>query len=293
MKDVQYNAPNTRARVAARRARRTGRGGNERGSAVRPGARQMLGRLLVSGKLVSLLMLAGSLAALWALFTAPAYSVQQIEVRGNRALDAEAVAQLSRLRGQPIWFASAANAAQSLLSSAYVEQAGVELALPDKAIITLVERQPNMRWQLGGVQYLVDSTGKVLEAAREPAQPGTLVIQDARCNTGACAGMQPNDQVDPDALELARRLALRLPEDLKLTPALVGWDIALGVYVKTNANQTIVFGQTDNLERKIGVLGYLLGDKTAFTYLDLRPANPFYRNDGKPVAMPQPAPPSQ
>jgi cell division protein FtsQ len=293
MNDVQYNAPNTRARVAARRARRTGRSGAESGSAVRPGTRKLLGRVLVTGKLVSLLLLAGSLAALWALFTSPAYSVREIEVRGNRALDAEAVAQLSGMRGQPIWFASAADAAQGLLASAYVEQAAVELALPDKAIITLVERQPDMRWQLGGVQYLVDSTGKVLEAAREPAQPGTLVIQDARCDAGVCAGMQPNDQVDPDALELARRLALRLPEDLQFTPASVGWDIALGVYVRTGGGQTIVFGQTDNFERKIAVLGYLLGDKTAFTFLDLRPANPYYRNDGRPAATPQPAPPSQ
>ena len=293
MNEVHYNTPNTRARVAARRARRAGKPNPSGGSAVRPGTRQILGRLLVSGKLVSMLLLAGSLAALWALFTSPAYSVQQIEVRGNRALGEDVVAQLSGLRGQPIWFASAANAAQGLLSSAYVEQASVELALPDKAIVTLVERQPDMRWQLGGVQYLVDSAGKVLEAAREPAPPGTLVIQDARCNTGACAGMQPNDQVDPDALELSRRLALRLPEDLKLTPALVGWDIALGVYVKTSAGQSIVFGQTKDFERKIALLGYLLSDNTAFTYLDLRPANPFYRDENKPAATPQPTPQSQ
>lgn len=286
MNDVQYNAPNTRARVAARRARRNGRPAPQGGSAVRPGTRQMLGRLLVSGKLASLLLLAASLTALWVLFTSPAYSVAQIEVRGNRALDAEAVAQLSGLRGQSIWFASAAGAAQGLLSSAYVEQAAVELALPDHATVTLVERQPDMRWQLGGVQYLVDSEGKVLEAAREPAQPGTLVIQDTRCNAGACGGMQPNDQVDPDALELARRLALRLPEDLQLTPASVGWDIALGVYVTTGGGQTIVFGQTDNFERKMAVLGYLLRDNTAFTYLDLRPANPFYRNNIKPTGRP-------
>ena len=293
MKDVQYNAPNTRARVAARRATRKNGPSAERGSAVRPGARRALGKLFASGKLASLLLLGASLAALWALFSSPAYRVQQIEVRGNRALDAEAVAQLSGIRGESIWFASAAQAAQSLLASAYVEQAAVELALPNRAIVTLVERQPDMRWQLGGVQYLVDSSGKVLDAAREPAQPGTLVIQDARCNAGVCAAMQPNDQVDPDALELARRLALRLPEDLHLTPTLVGWDIALGVYVTTGGGQTIVFGQTDNFERKIAVLGHLLGDKTAFTYLDLRPANPFYRNDVKAVGPQQPAPPSQ
>jgi cell division protein FtsQ len=168
-----------------------------------------------------------------------------------------------------------------------VERAAVEIVLPDRAVVTLTERQPDIRWELGGVQYLVDNTGKVLEAAREPAQPGTLVIKDTRCTNGIpCANIQPNDQIDPDALELARRLVLRLPEDLKLTPASIGWDMGVGVFVTTSSAQTIVFGQTDNLERKLSILSFILQDQTPFTFLDLRPENPYYR--GGPQLTPTP-----
>src|SRR5262249_34047617 len=152
-----------------------------------------------------------------------------------------------------------------LKSSAYIEQASVEVLLPDRAIVTLVERQPDVRWQLGGLQYLVDAAGKVLDVAKTPAEPGTLVIADNRCKSAtSCAPLASNDQVDPDALDLARRLSLRLPTDLKLKPTQIGWDIALGIYITTPAGQTIVFGQTENLERKLAVLSYLLQDKTRF-----------------------------
>jgi cell division protein FtsQ len=66
--------------------------------------------------------------------------------------------------------------------------------------------------------------------------------------------------------------------ELGLTPAQIGWDYGLGVYVRSPAGQTIVFGQSESLGRKLAVLDVLLKDQTSFTYLDLRPDNPFYQD---------------
>lgn len=283
MNNADYNSPNTRARVAARRSARRGARRADDGSRVRPGTRRVVGGWLASGRLISAIIFAASLGTLVHLFTSPAYQVQQIDVVGNAALSNKTVAQLTGLQGVPVWFADTNAARERLLASAYVEQANIAVNLPNKATITLVERQPDVRWQVGGMQYLVDATGKVLDIANTPVPTDTLVITDAGNHP-----LEANDQVDPDAIKLARMVSLRLPQELAFTPQLIGWDVALGIYVRTATNQTIVFGQTENIDRKILILEDLLQKKTAFTYLDLRPSNPFYRNNEQSNAPAQP-----
>lgn len=204
MTKADYNSPNTRARIAARRAARNGshRGGD--GSQVRPGTRRVFGKWLVTGQLFSAIVFAASLGTLYHLFTSPSYQVQQIVVHGNGALSNETVGQLTGLTGIPIWFADTEAATERLLASAYVEQASVSIHLPNTAVVTLVERQPDVRWQVGALQYLVDASGKVLDLANTPASDGTLVIVDSGARE-----LVANDQLDPDALQLGRLLALR------------------------------------------------------------------------------------
>lgn len=273
---MDYNAPNTRERVAARRQIR--QGAATPGSQARPGARRVLLAWLATGRLASGLLFLICMGLLAYLFSDARFSVREVRVEGNSALSAEEVAEMSGLRGRLIWFAPNAQAEARLLENAYIESAQVSLALPDVATVRLVERRPEVRWLAGGVQYLVDGSGKVLGPAQEPAEPDVLVITD-----NSQLQLKPNDRIDLDALQLARALALRLPNDLAFSPAQIGWDIGLGVYVRSPAGQLIVFGRTDNLERKLAVLDFLLKDQTPFTYLDLRPSNPFYQNQTQPL----------
>lgn len=244
-------------------------------SRVRPRARRVVLHWLASGRIVSALLFLASVVALVHLFISPAFHVQQVQVEGNSVLKNEVVSELSGLQGVPIWFVNRDTTAQRVLQNAYVEDVKISVTLPDRATIKIAERRPEVRWAVGDVQYLVDGSGRVLDIAQEPADPETLVIQD---NTNH--QLQLKDYIDTDALELARALTLRLPDELGLTPASIGWDIALGVYIKTDTGQTIVFGQMDNLERKLAILHHLRQDGTAFTFLDLRPSNPYYRVEG-------------
>ncbi len=84
-------------------------------------------------------------------------------------------------------------------------------------------------------------------------------------------------------------LALRLPAELSLTPASIGWDANNGMIVTTADNRTIIFGRTDDFDDKFTILRTLIADGTPFTLLDLRPNLPFYRNDapGQPAATPR------
>ena len=284
MDRFDYNQPNTRERVAARRRARAGQP-RSRASATRPGPRRAVGSWVASGRLASLALLMAALGGLLFIAAAPRFTVRAIEVEGAQAMRADAVAELSGARGQSIWMLDTTQIAERLRTSAYIEEASASLALPDRLTITVRERRPELRWQSGGALYLIDASGRVLDKDTTAPMSDTLVIED-----GSNRPLQPNDTVDADALLLGRVLSLRLPAELGLRPARIGWDLDRRMYVATGDNRTIIFGTSDNLDQKLAVLGTLLSDGTAFTLLDLRPSTPFYRNDA-PAPSPAEATP--
>lgn len=279
MDEFEYNHPNTRARIAARR-KRTRVPADESG--VLPGPRRALGWWLASGKVAGLLLFLGGALGLWYVSTSAEFSVRRVQVEGAQALDEREVMRLAGAEGTPIWLVDTDSIAARLGESAYVEQARVSAELPDRLVIALKERRPEVRWRAGGVNYLVDADGRVLGADQTTTLTNTLVIEDR-----SGRAIQPNDRVAPDALRLSQLIAVRLPAEVGMTPTGIIWDLGTGVYVTTTDGRTVVFGEADQFDRKLAILGTLLKDGTGFTYLDLRPATPFYRNDS-PGGQPKP-----
>ncbi len=280
MDRFDYNQPNTRARIAARRRSRAAHAGSD----VRPGARRAVGLWIASGRIASLLLLIAALGGLLYIATAPRFTVREITIDGARAMKLRAIAELAGARGQSIWLVDTRQIVERLKSSAYIEQAQASVALPDRLAITVIERRPEVRWLSGGALYLLDASGRVLDTATTGPISSTLVIED-RSNRP----LQPNDMVDTDALKLGQVLSLRLPAELGLRPAHISWNLDTKIFITTADNRTIIFGRSDNLDDKLSVLGTLLKDRTAFTLLDLRPVMPFYRNDlpgAQPTAEP-------
>jgi cell division protein FtsQ len=270
MDRFDYNQPNTRERIAARRRSRAARAGSN----VRPGPRRAVGSWVASGRIASLLLLIVALGGMLYIATAPRFTVRAITVDGAQAMKSSVVADLAGVRGQSIWLVDTRQIVERLKGSAYIEQAQASVTLPDRLTISVTERRPEVRWLSGGTLYLLDASGRVLDSDTTGPISSTLVIED-RSNRL----LQPNDMVDTDALKLGRLLSLRLPAELGLRPAHIGWNLDTKIFITTTDNRTIIFGRSDNLDDKLSVLGTLLKDQTAFTLLDLRPVMPFYRND--------------
>jgi cell division protein FtsQ len=278
MDHFDYNRPNTRARIAARRQARTRRST----PAARPGPKRAVGAWVASGRLASLLLLIAALGGLLYIATAPRFTVQAIAVDGAQALSQEKVAELSGARGQSIWLLDTRQIVDRLKANAYVERASASVALPDRLTITVHERRPEVRWLSGGTLYLLDADGRVLDVDQSAPVSNTLVIDD-RSNRP----LRPNDMVDLDALKLGRLLSMRLPAELGLQPAHIAWSTDTKMFITTADNRTVIFGTSDNLDGKLLVLGTLLKENAAFTLLDLRPSTPFYRNDAPGAQPPQ------
>ncbi len=281
MDRFDYNQPNTRERIAARRKSRAARAGSD----VRPGARRAVGSWITSGRFASLLLLIAALGGLMYIATAPRFTVHTITVDGAQAMKSSAVAELAGVRGQSIWLVDTRQLVERLKGSAYIEQAQASVALPDRIAISVTERRPEVRWQSGGTLYLLDASGRVLDTDTTGPISNTLVIDDRSSQP-----LKPNDMVDTDAIKLGRMLSLRLPAELGLRPAHISWNLDTQISITTADNRTIIFGRSENLDDKLSVLGTLLRDQTAFTLLDLRPVMPFYRNDVPGAPTPTAAP---
>lgn len=243
--------------------------------AATPGARHVAVSWFSSGRIASAVLLLGSLLAIIYIFTDSRFTVQNVQVVGAEVLSRDQIVNLADANGQKIWYVDSAQIIEHLKTSAYIEDASISVDLPDKLLINVVERRPELRWANGGQQYLVDGSGRVLgQAKASETLSNTLVIEDR-----STRALKPNDTVSKDALGLARSLALRLPAEVGMRPLSINWNDDRGVFVLAPDNKTVIFGTSERLDEKLTVLDTLLKQGTVFTLLDLRPKTPYYRNE--------------
>lgn len=255
----------TARQVAPRRAPRV---------ATTPGPRQQAISWVASGRIASAVLLLGALVGMIYAFTNARFTVQAVEVRGAEVLNAAEVVELADAQGQSIWYIDSNAVVEKLKTSAYIEQASASIALPGTLYLNIIERRPELRWSSAGQHFLVDSTGRVLGTAEASASiTNTLVIEDQ-----SARALKPNDYVDREALATARAVSLRLPAETGMQPISINWSDERGVFVLAPDNKTVLFGSSERLDEKLTVLDTLLKQGTAFTFLDLRPKTPFYRN---------------
>lgn len=287
-------------------AKQKTRGANKpQASQAKPGVRRLLLWGLRSGKLFALLVLLGAGWTLYDALTSLRYSVRDVSAEGNIALSTADVQALAAVEGQSIWLVRDSDIEERVRQSPYVERVQALVMLPDRVVVNVKERQPDVRWTHNGTTFAVTADGLVLagappaEAAPATApvsdtgtvgaltitgtdtisgtdtaapKPGSIAILDTTPNRP----IQPGDQIDRDALEVARRVTLRAAE-LPAPMQRIEWDAGLGVSLIVGNNQQAVIGKSDRLDEKLAILAQLLRENTAFTYLDLRPTTPYYR----------------
>lgn len=269
----------------------------------RPGIRRVLEWSLKTGKLIALLVLAAAGWLLYDALTSPEYVVRTVSAQGASALSADDVQQLAGVMGRPIWFVDDASVEQRVAQSPYVEQVNARVVLPDRVVVEVKERRPDVRWTHAGTTYAVTWDGLVLDQTVEggATQPvsntggligpltitSTATVSDTQevekpalaavsiVDTTPNRELKPGDRVDVDALEVARRVSLRAGE-LPTPPERIEWDAGLGVSLIVGGKQAVI-GKNDRLDEKLAILAQLLRDGTQFSYLDLRPTTPFYR----------------
>ncbi|GAC1644340.1 MAG: hypothetical protein NVS4B8_14950 [Herpetosiphon sp.] len=273
---------------------------------VRPGLRRWLVGTVRSGKLFALVLTVAAGMLGYVALTSPRFTIHVVEAAGTRALTPADVTRAASITGMPIWFVHADDVQRRIAESPYVETVGVRLRLPDAAIVTIRERQPDIRWLHDGQVFAVTADGLIVDQVVPPSvAPGSAVtatvalsrstVLSATAALTATAAPRPRsvgvvtvvdttpnrpvkvrDHVDPDALELARRIGLRTA-DLGRPLTRIEWDAGLGLSLIIGEGHQVVFGNSHEFDRKWATLRYILKDGTPYKFLDLRPNTPYYR----------------
>jgi len=255
-----------------------------------------LQRLIASGirtgKLPAFVVL---IAAVWLLISfldSQRFHVKHVRVAGGAALTAEDVIALTGVTGRSIWFTQLNQIEARVGRSPYVERASVQLGLPDTVVVYVTERRPEVLWLHAGTSYAVSPEGLILSAVQRPqSQPAGEKTEGSGPQTAASGPaigdgivivdtteehvLAPGDQVDHDALEVARRVMLRAAE-LPAPLQRIEWHADLGVSLIIDDKQ-IVLGTSERLDEKLAIMIQLIRDGTKFVYLDLRSTTPYYR----------------
>lgn len=264
---------------------------------------------LRSGKLLALIVLSVAGWLLYDALTSPGYVVRAVAAEGVTALSNEDVQALADVTGQSIWLVRDDEIEARIRQSPYVERVRARVVLPDTVVVQVTERRPEVRWTHHGATYAVTWDGLVLAgappsaaAATQPVTtteglsvPSTVSATDTISQTevGDVPGpafissvaiedttpnreLKPGDKVDPDALEVARRVTLRAAE-LPAPLQRIEWDAGLGVSLIVGDNKQAIIGKSERLDEKLAILTQLLRDNTPFSVLDLRTTTPYYR----------------
>lgn len=233
--------------------------------AVGPGRRTRTIRRASAGitapRAAALLVMLLSAAGFYGATSSAAFATRAIDVEGATWTSRDAVVRALEVDRDANLFALRTSALAARLSGmAAVASARVEVALPDRLRVTLVERTPILVWRVGKRDLLLDRDG-LLFAVLDEASRGSIgrlrVIRDDRA---ASASLRPGDRIDPVDLDAATRLGSLAPADAGSSARALnvvitdeqgylvrawpdGWTAVFGFYTPTLRTPELIPGQ--------------------------------------------------
>jgi cell division septal protein FtsQ len=257
------------------RGRRRTRSGLPVDGALAPNAPRVLRQRHTGAWLSVTALVLGVIAStvFWRLQQTSYFTVTRVIVSGTSRLDPLKVAEASGVMDRPIYEINPAAVDRTLSASPLIQSVHVHRIWPHTVQIALQEWQPWGTWQIGGVNYLVDQQGVVLDVVNEPI--GTTIY-----DLDAAEALQPGDRVDGDVLQAAGVLTTALPAEFSQQVSKLQYSADSGLQVITNRGVQARFGSGKDLNYKLAVWSAV--DQKVGTanvhFIDLRFLDsPYYR----------------
>jgi cell division septal protein FtsQ len=220
-----------------------------------------------------LLLVVVTATVVWRLQHSSYFLVNRVNVTGAQGLNTQAVVTLSGVKGKPIYAVDAAAVAASIERVPIVKTVRVLRVWPNAVTISIEQRKPWGTWQIGGVIYLLDDTGTVIDIVSQPWPMNVYELD-------AAPGLLPGDHVDVDAVKIAQILVLKLPPVMSQQVAKLEYSGDHGLELVTDHDVRVRIGDGQGLDYKLAVW-QALNDKVGASHLhfvDLRSIDrPYYR----------------
>lgn len=198
-------------------------------------------------KLLALLLLFGASGLLYHVAASDGFRIERVIVIGAQLVPPDEIERSAAVTGLNIFWVREEEVGHRLQAIAAVQSARARTVLPDRLEVRIVERTPVAVWQHGGMSYLVDSEGRVLQATERAVS--LPVIRDVGPEP-----LQAGSRVDRGALTTMFQLQQLLPRVAGLTPREVEYGPDTGVTIVPDVGPRVRFGEDDNLEWKVNAL---------------------------------------
>ena len=217
----------------------------------------------VFAALAALLMIWG-LVALW---RAPIFRIESIEVRGNSHLSESAVLKLAAIPSGATFMRFDATAAESrLLRDPWVASAEVTRRLPGVATIVVGERVAAAVIDAGGTNlWLVDAQGYWLGKLKSQDATGLVTVRDID-SLKPTAGERTNSSEVRNALAVIRGLSPEMKKQLKTISAATIDKTAL----ITKTDVQIMVGSSEDIAKKDLVARRIITEERGVVYINVR-----------------------
>jgi cell division septal protein FtsQ len=204
-------------------------------------------RSWVVTKLLALILLFGASGLLYHVAASDDFRIGRVVVVGSQLVPSAEIEHTAAVAGLNIFWVREEEVGHRLQAIAAVQSARVRTVLPDRLEVRIVERAPVAVWQNGGMSYLVDAEGRVLQATDKAVALPT--IRDV--------GSQPvqlGGSVDRAALTTMFRLQQVLPPVAGITLRELEYGLDTGVTVVSDSGPRVRFGSDEDLDWQVKVL---------------------------------------
>ena len=198
-------------------------------------------------KLLALILLFGASGLLYHVAASDGFRIERVVVVGSQLISSAEIERTAAVAGLNIFWVREEEVGHRLQAIAAVQSARARTVLPDRLEVRIVERAPVAVWQNGGMSYLVDAEGRVLQATDMAVALPT--IRDIGPQV-----LQPGGVVDRAALVATFRLRQLLPQVAGLTPREIEYGPDTGVTVISDSGQRIRFDGGDDLDWQVSAL---------------------------------------
>jgi cell division septal protein FtsQ len=198
-------------------------------------------------KLLALVLLFGASGLLYHVAASDGFRIERVVVVGSQLIPPAEIERTAAVAGLNIFWVREEEVGHRLQAIAAVQSARARTVLPDRLEVRIVERAPVAVWQNGGMSYLVDAEGRVLQATDMAVALPTIRDTGPRV-------LQPGDVVDRAALSAVFRLRQLLPQVASLTPREIEYGPDTGVTVISDSGQRIRFDGADDLDWQVSAL---------------------------------------
>jgi hypothetical protein len=157
--------------------------------------------------------------------TSGTFRIAQVDVQGTH--NAALIHEIQRVggQGQNVFLVNIAGLTERIEAIPLVASASLGRQLPNKLVVSIVERTPALLWQTARGIYSVDEQGVVIAPASETAGADNLqtVVNisnsqpDQRSNASGAQNLRPGLHLDRAEIAFALLLLGRLPKEVGLT----------------------------------------------------------------------------